>query len=82
MAQDPRDYRRVGDGGHDPERATSTQGTGGQIKVRHPLQQSRPVPLEIGKAGVMLVAPWTAILATCAWRSPLGVPAAPCASSA
>jgi hypothetical protein len=56
--------------------------TGGHLQRKHPLQEPRPVPLETGKAGVMLVAPWTAILTTCAWRSPLGVPAAPCASSA
>ena len=34
MTQDPRDYRLVGDGGNDPERATSAEGTGGHIQIK------------------------------------------------
>ena len=76
------DHLGLGDGGDNPQRLLTAKRTGGHIQSKHPFHELRPVPLETGKAGVMLVAPWTAILTTCAWKSPLGVPAAPCASSA
>jgi len=44
MAQDPRDHRFLGNGGHDPERAASAQGARSHIQIKHPLEQPRPAP--------------------------------------
>src|SRR5262249_13543902 len=49
-----------------------TQRAAGHIQRTCALEQPRPVPLETEKTGIVLVASWTAILATCAWRSPAG----------
>jgi hypothetical protein len=82
MAEDLADHCALCDDGDEPQCPALTKRAVCHIQRKDPMQQPRPVPLETGKAGVMLVAPWTAILTTCAWRSLLGVPAAPCASSA
>ena len=53
MTQDARDHRLLGDGGNDPERAASAQGTGGHIQGKHAPQQPRPAPARRPQAGLM-----------------------------
>jgi hypothetical protein len=72
MLEELPDHLAVRDGGDAPQRPLLTARAARHVQGKHPLQQPRPVPLETGKAGVMLVAPWTALLTTCAWRSPAG----------
>ena len=53
MTQDTRDHRCLGQGGNDPERAASAQGTGGHIQVTHTPQQSCPAPARCPRVGLM-----------------------------
>ena len=72
MLEDLPDDLALHDGGNDPQRPLVTPRAARHVQRKHPLEQSRPVPLETGKTGIVLVASWTAILTTCAWRSPAG----------
>jgi hypothetical protein len=44
MTQHPRDYRLLGNGGNDAERAASAQEARSHIQIKHPLEQPRPAP--------------------------------------
>src|SRR5262245_51261195 len=72
MLEDLPDDLALHDGGNDPQRPLVTPRAARHVQCKDALEQPRPVPLETGKASVVLVAPWTAILTPCAWRSPAG----------
>src|ERR1700757_1375931 len=72
MAEDFANHCALRDDGDEPQGPALTPRAVHHLQRKDPLQQPRPVPLETGKTGIVLVASWTAILTTCAWRAPTG----------
>ena len=57
MTKNTRDDRRMGDGGNDPQRATSVKGTRGHIQMKHAAQQPGPMPGRCSRLRCLAVHP-------------------------
>jgi hypothetical protein len=72
MPEDLPDHLALRDGRDNPQRPLRAKRTRSHIESKHPLQQPRPVPLEMENAGVMRIALLMVIMITCAGRSLAG----------